>query len=392
MISLGSSPMRPLSIAGLIMAAYAASGYLGLIMHSHVDRHITLIWLPTGIAVSALLRWGAHFWPAITIGALLVNVAIGLPFLAAVGISAGNTLGPLLTCAILRRTGFHPEFDHQKDALLFTLSTMIGMIVTASNGVTILWQFGQLPSHEYAQAWLTWWMGDTLGILIVAPLLLTLSRHNLPRRTDAPGEIILFMVTLSVINWLIFLSPFNLTLAFVPVLLVIWAALRYGITGASLTVLANAAIAYWGTITGHGPFHLMGSLDQAILTAYIITHTLVSLVITALRAENDRSARETNEAYQRLRKLASRLPGMVYQFRQRADGSYCLPYVSEATRDLFQLDPEQATENADRIFATVHPEDRDRVYDSIRRSGETMSAWREEVRVRYKDGVERWLF
>ncbi|GAB0056274.1 Sensor histidine kinase RcsC [Candidatus Magnetaquicoccaceae bacterium FCR-1] len=388
----GSNPARPLSMGGLVLMAYAVSGYLGLVMHSHVDRHITLIWLPTGIAVTALLRWGRHFWPAITGGAMLINMGMGLPFFVAGGIAAGNTLGPLLTAWILRRAGFHQDFGYQKDVLLFTVSAMIGMIVTASNGVTILWLSGQIPSHEYVQAWLTWWMGDTLGVLIVAPLLLTLSKSSLKRLSDSSVESALFILIFWGVNWLIFFSPFMATLGFVPVLLVIWAALRHGITGASLTVLANAAMASWGTATGHGPFHLMGALDQIILTGYILTHAMVSLVVTALHAENRRTAREVNEAYQRLRKIASRLPGMVYQFRQRADGSYCLPYASEAIRDLFRIEPEQAQKHADLVFSAVHPEDVDRVQRSIRRSAEELSMWREEFRVRYDDGEERWLF
>ncbi|MBF0190107.1 MAG: MASE1 domain-containing protein, partial [Magnetococcales bacterium] len=392
MISLGSIPVRQLSLGGLVMLAYAASGYLGLVMHSHVDRHITLIWLPTGIAVSALLRWGMSFWPAISGGALLITISLGLSPPVAGGIIVGNTLGPLLTTWMLRRTGFHQNFNYRQDALLFILATMVGMSVTASNGVTWLWQYGQIPSQEYAQAWLTWWMGDTLGVILAAPLLLTLSRSSLEHLSHSLRELAIFSLTLGIVNGFIFLSPFNTTLAFVPVLLVIWAALHYGLSGASLTVLANAAIAAWGTATGHGPFHLMGGLDQIILTGYIITHALVSLVVTSLQAENRRSAREVNESYQRLRKIASRLPGMVYQFKLRTDGSYCLPYTSEAIRDLFRIEPHQAQENADLIFAAVHPEDIDRIYRSIRHSAEELSSWREEFRVRHSDGVERWLF
>ena len=86
----------------LLALAYFAFGRLGLAI-PYVGTHITLIWLPTGIAVAALLRWGYRYWPGIFLGALLTNFTLDAHLLLAISIALGNTLSPLLTVWLLHR-------------------------------------------------------------------------------------------------------------------------------------------------------------------------------------------------------------------------------------------------------------------------------------------------
>ena len=69
---------------------------------------ITLIWMPTGIAVAALFRYGYGCWPGIALGAVAVNMAVGVPFPAALGMAVGNSCGTVLAVWVLRRAGFRP--------------------------------------------------------------------------------------------------------------------------------------------------------------------------------------------------------------------------------------------------------------------------------------------
>jgi integral membrane sensor domain MASE1 len=90
----------------LVALAYFASGTLGL-MIPYIGSHITLIWLPTGIAVAALMRWGYRCWPGIFLGALVTNFSIDSSPLLDCCIALGNTLGPLLVVWLMRRLKFH---------------------------------------------------------------------------------------------------------------------------------------------------------------------------------------------------------------------------------------------------------------------------------------------
>ena len=99
---------------------------------------ITLIWLPTGIAVAALLRFGFGCWPGVALGAAAVNLAVGTPLPLALAIAVGNTLGPLLAAWALRRIGFHPAFDRKRDIFFLSAAAILGMLVSASLGTASL--------------------------------------------------------------------------------------------------------------------------------------------------------------------------------------------------------------------------------------------------------------
>jgi PAS domain S-box-containing protein len=101
------------------------------------------------------------------------------------------------------------------------------------------------------------------------------------------------------------------------------------------------------------------------------------------------TARE--EALSRLQKIASRVPGVVYQFRLRPDGSVSMPYASDGLRELYRLAPEEVCEDASRAFAVHHPDDQPGFVASIEKSARELSPWSHEYRVQFADGTVRWL-
>ncbi|MBK5964368.1 hypothetical protein CCR95_09800 [Thiocystis minor] len=102
------------------------------------------------------------------------------------------------------------------------------------------------------------------------------------------------------------------------------------------------------------------------------------------------AARE--EALNRLQKIASRIPGMIYQYRLCPDGRSCFPYVSDAIRDIYRVSPEDVREDASPVFALIHPDDVAAVVASIQTSAQALTPWQAEYRVQFADGTVRWLF
>jgi len=98
------------------------------------------------------------------------------------------------------------------------------------------------------------------------------------------------------------------------------------------------------------------------------------------------------ELYTRLAKISSRVPGVIYQYKLRSDGSSCFPYASEAIRDIYRVTPEAVQDDASAVFAILHPDDYAGVADSIRQSAATLEPWQQEYRVRFTDGCVRWLY
>jgi diguanylate cyclase (GGDEF)-like protein/PAS domain S-box-containing protein len=121
-------------------------------------------------------------------------------------------------------------------------------------------------------------------------------------------------------------------------------------------------------------------------------HVTALLAVTRDITEHKLSETARQEALDRLQKIASRVPGLVFQFQMRADGSSCFPFASDAINDIYRVSPEEVIEDASQVFAVLHPEDRDSVIASINASARNLTPWRHEYRVKFKDGAVRWLF
>ena len=110
--------------------------------------------------------------------------------------------------------------------------------------------------------------------------------------------------------------------------------------------------------------------------------------ITATKVAED----ALREALERLQKIARLVPGVVYQYLVRPDGSSCFPYMSEAVRDLYGVSPEAASASAASLFAVVHPDDQAELLASVQTSARELSPWVNEHRVRFPDGTVRYMF
>ncbi len=108
-------------------------------------------------------------------------------------------------------------------------------------------------------------------------------------------------------------------------------------------------------------------------------------------AERKRAEEAQEEERSRLQKIANQVPGVVYQYRLRPDGSSCFPFASGAIRQVYRLSPEEVCEDASKVFAILHPEDREGVVASIQKSAQDLTLWSQEYRVKFDDGTVRWL-
>ena len=109
-------------------------------------------------------------------------------------------------------------------------------------------------------------------------------------------------------------------------------------------------------------------------------------------AELKRLEELKQEALSRLQEIASLVPGLVYQFRLRQDGSTCFPFASEAIRELFRVSPDEVLKDASKVFDVIHPDDLDALMVSIQASARDMAPWHHEFRTKFDDGTGRWLF
>lgn len=303
LLSLAPVRRRPLTLLAL-GGGYFLAAKVGL-QFAYVHPNATAIWPPSGITLAAFLILGLDVWPAILIGAFLANLTTYGSFLTSVYIGAGNTLEGLLGAALVARFAGGRDFLlHPRDILKFAvLAAMLSTTVSATMGVTSLALSGFAPWRSYGHIWVTWWLGDTAGDLIVAPLLILWSgapRAPWNRRVilEAAGLLgALGVVTLVVFAGLIPAAQIErLPLQFLISPFLFWAAFRLGRRGVASCLLVMAFIAIYGTLHGLGPFARRGPnesllLLQAFLAVEAVTMLAVAAVIGELRQAEDHAQR-----------------------------------------------------------------------------------------------------
>ncbi len=104
------------------------------------------------------------------------------------------------------------------------------------------------------------------------------------------------------------------------------------------------------------------------------------------------SADNLQEKFDFIQQLTSRVPVMLFQFRLRADGSAHFPYATAATQQLFGVDPQELVADGARVFAAVHPDDQEGVWNAIMASAQDLTPWRQEYRVNQPDGGLLWVY
>ena len=289
---------------GAVAVVYVLAARTGLTLDA-VSGFASLVWAPTGIALAAVLLAGGRIWPGVFIGALIANVITGAPFLAASGIAAGNTLEAVVGAyALTRVPDFHRRLDSLRDVIaLIVLAALLSTMISATIGVASLYFAGLAPQANVAETWRTWWIGDAIGALLVAPLILVWAAPpRTPLLTRRLGEAALMVLGLLVASLIVFGfpvsrsgSPLGHAYVFFPLLM--WAAIRFGQRGAITATVLVSAIAIAGTVLGRGPF-----IQPTLHTSLLALQTFMGitgatfLVLGASISEHERSREQLRAA------------------------------------------------------------------------------------------------
>ncbi|HEV8337527.1 MAG TPA: MASE1 domain-containing protein [Candidatus Polarisedimenticolia bacterium] len=281
----------------LLVALYFVTAKLGLLADA-VSGFATTVWPPAGISLAALSLFGIRLWPGVALGAFLVNFTAGAPWLAACGMAAGNTLEAVVGTQLLRRFG---RFDGSLDRLpavvgFVILGAGLSTTISATMGVASGYLGGVIPAAAAGKAWLTWWLGDAMGVLILAPLFFSLAEK--PRILLTPERQVeagLLLACLTAASFLVF-SPWfrpaqpSLLQPYLVFPFLIWAALRFLQHGTAVATLLVTGIAIVRTAAGYGPF-ARGTVNESLLAlqAFMGTVAVTMLFLAAGMCERRRS-------------------------------------------------------------------------------------------------------
>ncbi|HMJ86657.1 MAG TPA: MASE1 domain-containing protein, partial [Vicinamibacterales bacterium] len=226
---LTSRVLQDLATGLLLASLYLLAGKLGLAL-AFVHANATAVWPPTGIALAAILILGPRAWPGIFVGAFLVNQTTAGSLWTSLAIAVGNTLEALIGAyAINRFAGGRVALRRGRSLALFVaIAALMSTPISATVGVTSLLVAGFASPAQYGRTWLTWWLGDAVGAIVVAPTLLLWaedwhlrwSRRELMERS-------LVLVSLIGVGWVVFVV-WDYPVGFLTIPICLWAAFRFG--------------------------------------------------------------------------------------------------------------------------------------------------------------------
>ncbi len=268
----------------ILASAYFVVAKLGLGL-AYVHSSASPVWPATGVAIAAMLVWGLRVWPAIAAGGFLAHLTTAGSVPASLGVAAGNTLEALVAAWLVRRfAGGRDAFDRAEDIFKFgAITGLLAATASATVGVASLVLAGHADWERMDDVWLTWWLGDTAGALVVGPLLLLWSRPPwTPRREDRRAVALLF-TGLLLVGSTVFggvLAPVlrHAPLSFLFIPLMVWAAFRFSPRETATAIAVLSGMAIWGTLHHHGPF-VHGDANQSLLLLQAFTATLAMTML-----------------------------------------------------------------------------------------------------------------
>ncbi|HJV69973.1 ATP-binding protein [Ideonella sp.] len=188
------SPGTRLLVLNFALAlAYYLTALLGMALGIG-PLHITAIWPPSGIALAGFMLLGTRALPGLAIGAVLTHYLDffgpqmdwnGAAVLGSVLLASGSILQAALAAQLTRGVPGRIEASPVRPTVRFALVVLACGLIAATVGRATLYAFGVLAPRELFYGWLTWWVGDVVGMLIVAPALLLLWHPALRTRRVA---------------------------------------------------------------------------------------------------------------------------------------------------------------------------------------------------------------
>ncbi|WP_234685290.1 MASE1 domain-containing protein [Bradyrhizobium monzae] len=314
-----------------------AKGGLAL---ASIHPSATPIWPPTGLALAAVLLWGYRTWPAIFIAAVIANATTAGSVATAIAIATGNTLEAVVGAYLVNRwsRGRHTFSRPNSVAKFALICIVIATPISASIGLTSLATAGYIDRTNFADAWVTWWLGDVTGALVIAPVIvLWASSHDLAFNRNDFLETVGVLATAAAVGLIAFSplieqTPGRDPLGFLAILPMLWAALRRGPRDTATVALVLAGITVWGTLTGGGPF-TTADLNVSFL---LVLMFLISITVPSVLLSADVEVRKRGE--KRLRRAQIELERKVAERTQELELANAAKsrFLAMASHDLRQ--------------------------------------------------------
>ena len=283
----------------MLSVVYFVTARLGLHLYS-VEGFATLIWMPAGISLAALILWGYDMWFGVALGSFIINMYIGASAPVALGIATGSTIEAVVGLYLLRHVvQLNPLFVRIRDSLGLIIVAVLISAISATIGVSSLLLGNVLHTTHVLQTGITWLLGDSIGIIVLTPFLLVWSQK--PRFKQNPKRIIEILVAfcfLFIANISAFFNPTpelrNIPLAYMLIPL-LWISLRGGARAFTLASVLTTVVALSGALSGHELF-AQGS-GNLLITQIFVGIVSIIFFIFGTNVEERKEAERSLEGH-----------------------------------------------------------------------------------------------
>ena len=390
--------------SAVVAAAYFAGALIGFQL-TFDNPNVTSVWPPTGIAIAALLLFGRRVWPGIAAGAVLANLANGASLETALAISAGNTVAPLLGAALLHEMGFRPTLERLKDVVALVFVGGFGaMLVSATAGTVSLLVTAELEPGHIASTWLTWWVGDAIGVIILSPILLVFGTNAGILLRKHRAEAVALLTCTAATSVVVFATDVPLRYLVFPMIL--WSALRFRQRGAAALTILISGIAILQRARGHAPFSdLSLTMNVLSLHGFNAAVAMMSLSLAAVTSERGRAQDALRRAAGELEASVARRTAELRASEERMREAQALAHIGSWHWDvvsnrvawtdelyrIYGLVPQGFPATFEAYLDRVHPEHRRQVGAAVAAALERRGTFDHEYRIVRPTGEIRWV-
>ncbi len=404
---------RYLCILVTVAIAYFVLAKLGLRLAS-INPSASPIWPPTGVALAAVLLGGLRVWPAILIGAFAANATTAGTLETSACIALGNTLEGVVGGYLIERwSGGRETFTSPLRVAKFALVAVgPATVISATIGLVTLSVAGLAAWDNFTPIWVTWWLGDAAGALVVTPVIVLWAQTEWRafglRQAWMAISVLIAAVAVGLIAFgpLLPRTEYTSPLGFLAILPLVWAALRRGPRDTATVGLILTGFAIWATIEHAGPFGDIGlNPSFLLLLTFMLSVSVPSLALSAdvaMRQVTEDTLRRTQiDLDQRVKERTAALADAnihLTEAQRLANlGNWRWDVLQNAISwssqllEIYGLRPGEFKGTLQEFVGFIHPDDRAQVRDSISAALRSGKEFSREERIIRPDGSIRHL-
>lgn len=390
---------HPIFISLLVGLAYYVGARIGFAL-TLPTHSVSTLWPPNAILLASLLLVPSRQWWLVLLGAFPAHLAVqlqsGVPLLMILCWFISNSSEALIGAFSLRRFVKGPiDFASLKSVVLYVgcaviLGPFLSSFLDAAFVVLVGWK-----NSGYWQVWLTRLPSNVLAALAIPPFILLCAYKGPVWLRSASWrsyvEVCLLIGGLLAVSFLVFSwqtagSETTPALLYLPLPILLWAAMRFGSGGASTSLLIVVFGSIYAAANGRGPFVNDSPAENVLsLQMFLMAISFPVMFLAGLVEEQRDKANVLSESEARFRSMADNAPVLIWM----SDTSKLCTFFNKGWLDFTGRTLEQELGNG--WAEGVHRDDLDLWLTVHGKSFDARQEFAMEYRLRRHDGEYRWL-